>query len=212
MSWSNKKKRGRPAKLSQLSITQPCDRVTQRRELYAFVRAAKGPDGRGGTIDQDVCDGIGQLHVLGLLDGHGIESQDLRDKGREWRDHYIGLPFHTGYKTGSYERTDRSKGFSAYTARDARFDTIDKKLRGFERSVLMSLLVDPVVGSYPGGKENAPWVESFICQGLIAMNKKPPRWMQPIKLPGQYERDQFAAALRGLFILVDGARPARWAA
>jgi hypothetical protein len=206
--FSTSKKRGRP-KL-EADRTSPCDRVIQRRELYAWVRPSTGPDGRGGTIDQDICDGIGQLHALGFFDGHGFEGQDLRDKGREWRDHYVTLLRPQGFKTGSYERMDKSRSEPRYTSRDARFDLVDDDLRGFERSCLLSLLVDPIVGSWPDGQENASWVNAFIVEGLIAKGKPPPHWMGPFRLPDSYDRDKLAAAIRGLCLLVDGTLPARF--
>lgn len=193
-----------------LPNTEPCQRVTELRELFAFVRPTKGPDGRQGTIDQDICDGIGQLHVLGLLDDHGFESQDLRDKGREWRNHYIGLMRPNGFKTGSYERMDKSRNEPRYTPRDERFDLVDSELRGLERSALLSLLVDPVVGSFPDGKDDAPWVRSHIAYALLERKKLIPHWMQPIRFPDANDHELLKAAIRGLCILCQGLAPARW--
>jgi len=48
----------------------PADYILERRRLFSFVTPTKGPDGRVGEIDQDVCDGIGQLQCLGLLRRH----------------------------------------------------------------------------------------------------------------------------------------------
>jgi hypothetical protein len=157
-----------------------------------------------------VCDGIGQLHALGLLDGHGFDAQDLRDAGRQWRDHYCALMRGQGFKTGSYERTDKSRSEPRYTSRDERFDRTDMDLRGLERSALLSLLIDPVVGSRPDGKEDAPWVMSHIAYALLERKKMIPAWMQPCRFPDAHDHDLLAAAIRGLLILVDGSLPARF--
>jgi hypothetical protein len=210
-------KRGRPRKAGArdandrlLRNVEPCERVQQRRELYAWLVPTKGPEGRGGSIDQDVCDGIGQLHALGLLDGHGFEAQDLRDKGREWRDHYCKLLRGHGFKTGSYERMDKSRGEQTYTARDERFDRVDEELRGLERSALLSLLVDPVVGSRPDGRDDVPWVNSHIAYALLEKKKLVPAYMQPVRFPDANDHELLKAAVRGLCLLVDGALPARF--
>jgi hypothetical protein len=157
-----------------------------------------------------VCDGIGQLHALGLLDGHGFEAQDLRDKGREWRDHYCTLLKGQGFKTGSYERMDKSRAEPRYTSRDERFDRADMDLRGLERSALLSLLVDPVEGSRPDGKDDAPWVMSHIAYALLERKKMIPAWMQPVRFPDANDYELLAAAIRGLCLLVDGSLPARF--
>ena len=70
------------SKLALMERNPPADYILERRRLFSFVTPTKGPDGRVGEIDQDVCDGIGQLQALGLLDGHGFDGKDLRDAGR----------------------------------------------------------------------------------------------------------------------------------
>lgn len=209
-------KRGRPRKSGARNAAgrlvgnaEPCDRVIERRALYAFVVPTKGPEGRGGSIDQDICDGIGQLHALGLLDGYGVEAQDLRDKGREWRNHYVSLLRRSGFKTGSYERMDKARHEPQLTARDLRFDEVDERLRGRPRSALLQLLVDPLVGSYPDGRDNAPWVEAYICEALLKMKKFPPRWMQPVRFPECWDRDWFEQAVEGLLVLASDSQMRR---
>jgi hypothetical protein len=56
-------------------------------------------------------------------------------------------------------------------AQRERFEKLDRGLESFERSVLLSLLVDPVVGSRPDGKDDAPWVMSHIAYALLAKKK-----------------------------------------
>lgn len=185
---------------------EPAAYVIQRRQLFAFVTPTKGPEGRVGTIDQDICDGIGQLHALGLLDKHGHDSQDLRDIGRAWRDHYVMLMRASACEIGKYERADKSEAIAHYTHLDAKFDAMDEALTGFERGALMDLLVDPIIGSWPLGEENSPWVRSIIAEGLIAKGKFPPA----CRLPDLHDKNLLDAAIRGLCMLIDAGLPARY--
>jgi hypothetical protein len=210
-------KKGRPRKsgprdkrdrlLSDERRVEPAAYVTARRNLFAFVSPTKGPEGRAGTIDQDICDGIGQFHALGLLDGHGHDPQDLRDNGRAWRDCYTTLLRKSGYKIGGYETMDKGVAVVHYTHRDAKFDRMDEALTGFERSALLSLLVDPVVGSWPDGEDNAPWVRSLIGEALLKRGKIPP---SPLRFPTDLDREMLNASIRGLVALIDASLPSRW--
>lgn len=139
--------------------------VISRRELFSFVVPEKGPDGRGGTIDQDICDGIGQLHALGLL---GEDGRELRDCGR-----FFGQFFWARYRDTApgickYERADRSVSqFLGETANDRRFDRMDAALSDpSERSAVMSLVVDCEVYG-----DIVPWAQSLIDEGLLERGK-----------------------------------------
>lgn len=208
-------KRGRPRKsgardkrdrLITEKRVEPASYVIDRRNLFAFVTPTKGPEGRVGTIDQDICDGIGQFHALGLLDGHGFDAQDMRDKGREWRDGYCILLKKSGYETGGYERMDKGVAEAKYTHRDERWDGMDESLRGFERTVLLSLLVDPIVGSWPDGETEAPWVRSIVSEALLKRGKIVPA----MRFPTFEDREMLNAAIRGLCVLIDASLPSRW--
>jgi hypothetical protein len=207
-------KRGRPRKsgardkrdrLILEKRIEPADYVLQRREAFAFVTPTKGPEGRVGTIDQDICDGIGQLHALGLLDGHGHDAQDLRDHGRQWRDGYVTIMRSSAVKIGKWERADRSEAIAHYTHQDAKFDTMDEALTGFERRALMDLLVDPIIGSWPMGEENAPWVRAVIAEGLLKRGRHPRMCM----FPTMSDKELLNACIRGLCILIDACIPSR---
>jgi hypothetical protein len=197
------KKSGERDKRNRLILdkrVEPADHIIQRRQLFAFVSPTKGPEGRVGTIDQDICDGIGQIHALGLLDGYGHDPQDLRDHGREWRDGYVTLMRGSATKIGKWERADKSQSVVHYTHRDAKFDAMDTALIGFERLAMMDLLVDPIIGSWPFGEENSPWVRSIICEGLLSKGKQvPPLCM----LPTAHDKDILAAAIRGLCMIFE---------
>jgi hypothetical protein len=193
-----------------LGNVEPCERVQEKRALFGFVRPEKGPEGRGGTIDEDIWDGIGQLHALGLLETERLSGKDLRDYGRTWRDHYVTLLRRSGFKTGSYERMDKSTSEARVTARDLRFDEADERLKGRPRSALLQLLVDPLVGSYPDNRENVWWCESVIAKALLERRILPPRWMQPIFWSPEAQ-DWLEQAIEGLVMLA-GEQQRRMAA
>lgn len=178
-----KRKAGRRTKSGQLSRAldalqarnPPANYILDRRKLFSFASPTRGPDGRVGEIDQDICDGIGQLHILGLLDGPGIDALDLRNAGRFFGEHYWTRYRATAPKTGSYERTDKSvSGYLGETAADRRFDRMDAALRGHDREVLMSLVVDPAWGD-----EIVPWAHNLICEALLGRGRFPPSMMMP---------------------------------
>ena len=200
-----KKKRASRSKAALLERNPPADHILERRELFSFVTPTKGPDGRHGHIDQDICDGIGQLHAVGLLDGHGLDAQDLRDAGRFFGEHYWVRYRETAPKTGKYERRDKS--MSAYlgeTAADRRFDRMDDALRGHERAVLMTLVVDTAWGD-----EIVPWAQSLIDEELLGRGKVR---RGVVRFPDMSDRAMLAACVRGLCAICDGGMVMRRAA
>jgi hypothetical protein len=193
------------SKLALAERNPPACYILERRRLFSFVTPAKGPDGRVGEIDQDVCDGIGQLHALGLLDGHGFDGKDMRDAGRFFGDHYWNRYRETAPKTGKYERQDKSmSAFLGETAADRRFDRMDDCLRGYDRQVLMSLVVDCAWGD-----EIIPWAQSLIDEGLRERRKFRKGVM---RFPDENDRAMLAACIRGLCVIVDGGMEMRRAA
>jgi hypothetical protein len=82
---------------------------------------------------------------------------------------------------------------------------MDDALTGYERSALMSLLIDPVVGSWPLGEENSPWVRGIIGAELL----KRGRIVQFVCVTGS-DYQLLAAAIRGLFSLHDASLPGRY--
>ena len=193
------------AKLALATRNPPCDYIIERRNLFSFVTPTKGPGGRNGEIDQDICDGIGQLHCLGLLDGHGHDPKDMRDAGRFFGEHYWSRYRETAPKTGKYERTDKS--VSAYlgeTAADRRFDRMDDCLTGYERSVLMSLVVDTAWGD-----EIIPWAQGLIDE---ALGKRGRFRKGVIRFPDMNDRAMLEALIRALVLIVDGGMEMRRAA
>ncbi len=206
-----RRKDGRRTKSGRLSQAKaeiakrnpPAQHILDRRELFAFVTPTKGPDGRTGEIDQDVCDGIGQLHALGLLNGYGCDPQDMRDKGRLWGDHYAALLNGVGgAKVSNFERTAQSKGVVRETGFDRLWDTMNAAPSERQRSVLIDLLVDPLVGIKPLGQQIAFWAQALIDEALLKRGKV--RRHAVIRMPGAIDHDRMADAVEGLCALCEG--------
>jgi hypothetical protein len=207
------KRRGRPRKpgprkldgtLERGKFIPPPDHILEKRKLFSFVTPTKGPDGRVGEIDQDVCDGIGQFHALGLLDGYPIDALELRNIGREWRDWFVTLLRRQGFKGGGYERMDKAREREPRASE--RMDRMDFALSGYERGACMSLLVDPVVGSWPLGESDAPWVRSIIGEALLRRH----RTIGFVRMPDGNDYQLLQASIRGLFCLYDASLPGRY--
>lgn len=199
--------RGKDGRLLRESgkFTPPPDHILERRKLFSFVTPAKGPDGRVGEIDQDICDGIGMLHALGLLDNHGFDATELRDIGREWRNGYVAALKPMACKTGSYERQSKGVTRSEYTAKDEKWDRLNDSLSGIEKMALLTLLVDPEVGTWLDRGET-PWVQAIVGEALLERKKLPP---PPYVFPTMMDREMLKAAVRGLLQLMDASLPSR---
>ena len=208
MARRGRKPKSKEQKLKDaLERNQPADYILARRKLFSFVQPppASRQDGRNGEIDSEVCDAIGQLCALGLLDGHGYDPVELRDKGRFWGCHYAKLMKGVGVKTGSYERRDRSEPTGALTGEDLLFDRMDEALgNGFERSALLTLVVDPLIGF----RETVPWAQMFIDDELF----KRGRFHSYMVAGGVTENDRnlLNACIRGLCNMVEGSLPGRY--
>jgi hypothetical protein len=203
------KKRGRPTRALRelLDRCPPADYILERRRLFSFVQlpASDRLEGRNGEIDSEVCDGIGQLHALGLLDGHGHDGKDLRDAGRFFGDYYWSRYRETAPKSAQYERQDKSmSAFLGETAADRRFDRMDDLLKGYERQVLMSLVVDTAWGD-----EIIHWAQALIDEALLGRGRVP---MRAVRFPDAEDRAKLAACVRGLLAIFDGGMEMRRAA
>lgn len=204
------KKRGRPTRAlrEMLDRCPPNDAILERRRLFSFVQlpATDRLEGRNGEIDSEVCDGIGQLHACGLLDGHGFDGKDLRDAGRFFGEHYWNRYRETAPKTAKYERQDKSMdSYLGETAADRRFDRMDELLKGYERQVLSSLVVDRAWGD-----EIIPWAQGLIDEALLNRGRAPR--FRPVVFPTLEDRAKLAACLRGLCAIFDGGMEMRRAA
>jgi hypothetical protein len=208
MARRGRKPKSKEQKLKDaLERNAPADYILERRRLFSFVQppSDKRQDGRNGEIDSEVCDAIGQLCALGYFDGHGFDPVEMRDKGRFWGGHYAKLMKIVGVKTGAYERKDRSEPTGALTGEDILFDRMNEALgNGFERSALLSLVVDPLIGH----RETVPWAQMFIDDELF----KRGRFTACMTVGGVTESDRHLlnATIRGLCALVEGSLPGRY--
>lgn len=190
------------AKLALQERNPPAQHILDRRELFSFVTPTKGPDGRVGEIDQDICDGIGQLHALGLLDGHGIDAQELRDKGRRYAELWWSRYSATAPKVGKFERSDRSTStYDGPTKDDREFARMDEALEGYERQCVMDLCIDT-----QWDDAITPWALGLIHEALLERK----RVVSFMRFPTMDDRARLEAAIRGLAAIVDGALPQRW--
>ena len=185
---------------------QPADYIIARRLAFAWHRPTKGPDGRVGEIDQDICDGIGQLHACGLLDNHGFDPVELRDKGRLYGKLYWTRYSATAPRTGKYDRSSRStSSYDGMTPADLLFARMDDSLQAYERQCVFDLVVDTTWGDAV-----TPWAAGLIAEALLQRGKMPPRCLEPIMWPTLETRAMLNGCIRGLCALVDGSLPRRW--
>lgn len=182
---------------------QPNDRVVQRLEMFRHKQILGG---KAQWID--VFDGIGQLHAVGMLDGHGLDGKLLREAGRE----YIGLYNYTWIAL-SAKSSDLARGYGGKsnlddTARDFRFASLDALLPrcSAERYWTHAILLD-----HFGLDTVHPLVDRLV-------NFKMAQWRIPtvgnedrdLRVAGDTDFELLGHALRGLFALADGAMPERW--
>lgn len=183
-----------------LARSAPPEHIAERRELYSFVAAPKG-----GEIDSEVCDAIGQMCALGLLNDHGHDPVALRDKGRDWAGIYVKRMKIVGPKVASYERQSRTTGgYDGQTPEDLYFHRMDANLPEYERAILLSLLVDPLIGH----GDTVPWAQGLIDERLMERGRWPDG--RVMRFPDMQDRERLKACIRGLVILIDGALPSRW--
>ena len=156
----------------------------------------------------DIFDGIGQLHAVGLLEGHGLDGKLLREAGRE----YIGLynyyfidlmpkgcDLERAY--GGRSGSGKSDLIPPATRRDVRFSIMD--------------------GLLPRGSEERYWTQKILLDhfGLDTVhplidrlvNFKFAQWHLPVAgmVAGTEDFGTLGCVLRGLFALADGVMPER---
>ena len=199
---SNKKpgkrigKRLSRAKSALMERNPPADHIIAKRALFGFVES------KGGEIDQDICDGIGQLHALGLLEGHGVDPQEMRDRARTYAELYWNRYQATAPKTGKYERADKSTShYDGETGRDRLFARMDEALQGYDRAVFFDLVVDRTWGDVV-----TPWAQGLIDEQLLKRGRVKPL----MRFPTMDDRARLDAAIRACCAIIDGAIPARW--
>lgn len=174
--------------------SDPNDRVIEKREAFAFLRSKA--DGRQGSIDQDIHDGIGQLHALGFLDGHGHDAKELRDVGREYAELYWERYEATAPATGQFER--RSRGTGNPPPRTKRYDRFDKLDNALGLNTIERTAIQMLLTNHYHSDDLEGWVKRLID---CALNRKP---------PAGHDAHMLACAIRGLNQLMDAGLPARF--
>jgi hypothetical protein len=179
------------------------DRCVERLERFKDHRILGGK-----ATWIDVFDGVGQLHAIGMLEGHGLDGQLLREAGRD----YVGL--YNYYfidllpKGSDLERAygGRSRGGKSdlippATKRDLRFAQLDALLPtgSPERYWTHKILLD-----YFGLDIVHPVVVRLV-------NYRYAQWKLPVagEIAGTEDFQILACFLRGLFALADGSLPDR---
>jgi hypothetical protein len=188
------------------------DRVQARLEAFRHKDILGG---RAAWID--VFDGIGQLHAIGMLEGHGLDGKLLREAGRE----YVGL--YNYYfidllpKGSDLERAYGGRSSSGKldlippaTKRELRFAQMDMLLpvASNERYWTHKLLLD-----HFGLDTVLPLVDRLVNYRFTQWHVPIPDWeTRDLRVAGAEDFLLLGAILRGLFALADGAMPlnARW--
>lgn len=165
---------------------------------------------KGGKAADHVHDGVGQLWALDFLDGHGIDDGSLRDAGRLfaelWWNKYSAADGSANLapRVANYERKSRSSNaYDGMTKRELLFDRMDNCLPvgSRERQMIVDLCIDPW---YREGV--TPWAHRLVCCELVRRRRIP----EMMGFETAADRDNLAAAIRGLCALVDGSLPQRW--
>ena len=177
----------------------PGPHILERRALFSFVEAPKG-----GNIDPDIRDAVGQLQVLGLLDGYPADPVAMRDAARDYSDLYWRRYPETAPKMGKFERSDKSSNsFDGETADDRRFDRMDAVLKADQRMWVFSAVCDR-----QWGDDFEPWVAGLIAEALLKRGKV----VKFCQFPSAEDYARLRSLCQGLCTLVYGATPQRIAA
>lgn len=172
------------------------ERFQERRNLFdaQCIKDGKAAD--------QAHDGIGQLWALDFLDGHHLDPDVLRDTARRYAQLYWNRNAVTAPKIGKAERLGFSLPSLVDTGSDLVFEKWLENLPTYERSVLEHVVVD-----YWFSDGSSPFVNRLVSTELLKRGRVP----QLIEMEAVGDREMLNALLRGLFVLVDGALPARFA-
>lgn len=190
-------KRAAEAAASIGSRSNPNDRVTERRERFRFLGS--------GRIDQDIHDGIGQLHALGLLNGHGHEAKDLRDIGRDYAELYWERYELTAPSTGQFER--RSRGTGEPPPRNGRYNRFDRLDDAMPRVCMERTAIHMLVIHHYHSDNLEGWVQRLVNYELA--KRGVPDVLVDTHSHG-HDCYMLGCAVRGLCQLMDAGLPARF--
>jgi hypothetical protein len=164
-------------------------------------------DGKAAWID--LFDGIGQLHAIGMLDGHGLDGKLMREAGRE----YVGL-YNYYFIEMMPKGSDLERAYGGRTG-SGKLDNIPPATRREIRFAQLDELL-------PRGSEERYWTQKILLDhfGLDTVhplidrlvNYKFAQWKLPVAglIAGRDDFRKLEYILRGLFALADGALPDRW--
>lgn len=179
------------------SVDRGNPRVAAMRHLFDAKCFQRG--GRG----KESYDGIGQLWLLGKLDGYPVESVRLLEVGREYARLYHQRYSEMAAGIAKYEAADRTTHAVARRTRDdVKFDRMDSSLamHSDERIAIYDLCC-----CYHHTDMICDWAARIIADGLLAKGFV----FDLMELSNLEDSDKLDAALRGLFALHDGEMPQR---
>jgi hypothetical protein len=177
----------------------PNARVAERRLRFSFLGS--------GRIDQDIHDGIGQLHALGFLNDHGHEAKDLRDIGRDFADLYWERYEATAPAIGQFER--RSRGTGEPPPRNGRYDRFDRLDESLPRSSMERTAIHMLLTEHYHSDEMVGWVSRLVADGLAQKGvPDTPDMLNP--MTWGHDKFMLGCAVRGLCQLMDAGLPARF--
>jgi hypothetical protein len=193
--YKNGRLKGPTTRLDRIARDYGNDFVQKRRAMFDAMSI------RGGKAADQVFDGIGQLWALDFLDGHHLDPDVLRDTARRYAELYWTRNGATAPKTGKAERV----GFSLPSLEDNGGDLLFERwldyLPDYERRVLEHVMIDCWFTD-----REAPFVTRLVSTELLSRGKLP----EFVELSTAHDRDLLDALMRALFVLVDGALPARF--
>lgn len=185
----------------RLKASQPVDRgnprISAMRQLFDAKCFQKG--GRG----KEAYDGIGQLWLIGKLDGYPVESNRLLDVGREYARLYHMRYSDMAANIAKYEASDRTTHEIARRTRDdVKFDRMDGALatHSEERKAIYDL-----VCKYHHTDSICDWAARLIGDALLSKGFV----FDLMELSNPDDHLTLQAAVRGLFALHDGEMPGR---
>ncbi len=186
--------------------TEPCAHILRRREQFSFLNSKA--DGRQGTIDQDIHDAIGQLHALGLLDGHGHDATDLRNVGRDYAELYWERYELTAPSTGQFER--RSRGTGEPPPRNGRYDRFDRLDQSMPRVGMERTAIHMLLTEFYHSDKFTGWAQRLINYELA--KRGAPDVLVVLDGPTEgHDYYMLGCAIRGLCQLLDSSLPSRFA-
>jgi hypothetical protein len=161
----------------------------------------------------DIFDGVGQLHAIGMLDGHGLDGKLLREAGRE----YVGL-YNYCYidmlpKGSDLERayggggaSGKSDAIPPATKRELKFAQLDALLPvgSDERIWTQRILLD-----HFGLDTVHTVVDRLVNYRFNQWRIGVPIGTRDMRSAGAEDFQILACLLRGLFALADGSLPNR---